>query len=77
MSDSARMDVQTLIDMAGSVPKLGARLGVARTTILDWKRTGTIPANRVAQISEVLGLRLEDVVKLAPAPKASVTVGAL
>lgn len=64
------MDVQALIDAAGGVAKLMTRLGVARTTILDWKRTGTIPANRVAQISDALELPLEDVVKLAPVPRA-------
>jgi hypothetical protein len=65
------MDVQSLIDAAGGVAQLMARLGVARTTILDWKRTGTIPANRVAQISDTLGLPLESIVKLAPPPKVS------
>lgn len=63
------MNVQALIDAAGGVRPLGTRLGVARTTILDWKRTGFIPANRVAQISATLGLPLEDVVKLAPPPR--------
>jgi len=66
------MDVQTIIDAAGGEPQLGTKLRVARTTILDWKRSGTIPANRVAQISEELGLPLEEVVKLAPKPKAPV-----
>jgi predicted site-specific integrase-resolvase len=62
------MDVQTLIDRAGGLRELMARLGVARTTVLDWKRTGTIPATRVAQISEELRLPLRDVVKLASRP---------
>jgi hypothetical protein len=65
------MDVQTIIDAAGGMPQLMAKLGVARTTILDWKRTGTIPANRVAQISEVLGFKVEDIVKLAPQPRGA------
>ena len=62
------MDVQTLIDRAGGLSALMTKLGVARTTVLDWKRTGYIPANRVAQISAKLNLPLADVVKLAPEP---------
>lgn len=60
------MDVQTLINMAGGVPELGAKLGVARTTIIGWREAGKIPASRVSQISEVMDLPLADVVKLAP-----------
>lgn len=60
------MDVQTLIDMAGGAPELGTRLGVSRTTILGWKKSGNIPANRVAQISTAMGVPLSEVVKLAP-----------
>jgi hypothetical protein len=70
------MDVQTIIDRAGGMQRLMARLGVARTTILDWKRTGTIPATRVAQISEELRLPLRDVVKLASGPAARRKVAA-
>lgn len=62
------MDVQTIIDRAGGMQRLMARLGVARTTILDWKRLGTIPANRVAQIAAELRLPVSEVVKLAPGP---------
>lgn len=71
MPDKRPMDVQTLIEAAGGLPELMAKLGVARTTVLDWKRTGNIPANRVAQISATLNLPLSEVVKLAPTPKVS------
>lgn len=63
------MDVQTIIDAAGGVPQLQEKLGVSRPTILGWKSLGKIPANRVAQISQKLGLPIEDVIKLAPSPK--------
>jgi transcriptional regulator with XRE-family HTH domain len=45
------MDVQTLIEKAGTAVELANRLGVARTTVLDWRRIGSIPGNRVTQIS--------------------------
>jgi hypothetical protein len=63
------LNVETLIGSAGGVPGAMAILNVARTTVLDWKRTGFIPANRVAQISTLFGLRMEDVAKLARGPK--------
>lgn len=68
MSDIVGMDVQALIDKAGSEQKFAELCDAARTTVLDWKRTGLIPANRVAQISTALGVPLEDVIKLAPPP---------
>lgn len=65
-------DIFGLISHAGGMKPLMAKLGVARTTIIDWKRSGTIPANRVAQISEALSLPVNEVVKLAPMPKPRV-----
>lgn len=73
MSDNSGMDVQTLIDKAGSVPELAALAGVARTTVLDWKRTGYVPGNRVAQISKALDLPAEDVLKLVQPPRVAST----
>ena len=63
------MDVQTLIDQAGGAVELARRLGIARTTVLDWKRTGTIPGNRVAQIAKEMELPADDVLPLVAAPK--------
>lgn len=63
------LNVEALIQKAGGLPRLTALLGVARTTVLGWKQTGFIPANRVSQISDALELRLEDVAKLAQGPK--------
>lgn len=68
MKARAVIDVDALIERAGGMPALMSKLDVARTTILDWKRTGFIPASRVAQISAKLQLPLEDVVKLAQLP---------
>lgn len=59
------MDVQTLITSAGGVAALAAKLGVARTTVIDWRRSKTIPANRVVQISQIMGVPIDEVVKLA------------
>lgn len=63
------MDIQSLIDEAGSVVGLADRLGVARTTVLDWKRTGLIPGNRVAQISREFEIPAEKLLPLVQAPK--------
>lgn len=69
MSDIVAMDVQKLIDKAGGEPQFQALCKVARTTVLDWKRTGLLPANRIAQISAALDVPLEEVIKLAPPPR--------
>lgn len=66
MSDISGMDIHTLIDLAGGEPKFRAICDVARTTVLDWKRTGQLPANRIAQISAALNVPLEDLIKLTP-----------
>jgi hypothetical protein len=68
MSDIACMDVQALIDKAGGEPEFQALCDVARTTVLDWKRTGQIPASRLPHISATLGVPLDDVIKLASPP---------
>lgn len=60
------MDIQRLIDLAGGIPQLGQKLGVARTTIIGWRDAGKIPANRVTQISQAMQLPLADVVKMSP-----------
>ena len=65
------MDIQTLIDRAGGLPQFMARIGVARTTVLGWKQRGTIPGNRVAQISAATGLPVAEVVKLTPPPRSA------
>lgn len=62
------MDIQTLIDKAGGERDFQVLCDVARTTVLDWKRSGHVPANRVAQISAALDLPIEEVIKLAPPP---------
>jgi hypothetical protein len=50
------MTVDDLINLAGGIIPLSQRLGVARTTIHDWKRLGVVPGTRVAQISHELGV---------------------
>lgn len=63
------MNVQTLIDKAGGDREFRELCGVARTTVLDWKREGRIPANRVAEISAKLELPLSEVITLASTPR--------
>lgn len=48
------MDVHELIARAGGVQQLADKLGVARTTVLDWRVAGLIPGSRVAQIALAL-----------------------
>jgi len=64
------MDVKTIIELAGGVPGLMGRLGVARTTILGWRASNKIPAARVAQISHELKLPSDELLPLATAPRA-------
>ena len=56
--------VQGLIDKAGGVVPLGKRLGVARTTVLDWRKSGTIPGGRIKQISRELGVSACDLLPI-------------
>lgn len=60
----ASMNMQALIEKAGGVVDLATLSGVARTTVLDWKRTGLLPANRISRISDALSVPIEDLVKL-------------
>jgi hypothetical protein len=66
------MDVQTLIEKAGGAAQLAARLNVARTTVLDWRRLGSIPGNRVSQISAELQMPADELLSLVQPPKPKV-----
>jgi DNA-binding transcriptional regulator YdaS (Cro superfamily) len=63
------MNVEALIERAGSTVLLAQRLGVARTTVLDWKRAGAIPGNRVSQIARALKIPPEKLLPLVQPPK--------
>lgn len=65
------MNVSTLIDRAGGVVELAQRLSVARTTVLDWRRTGMIPGNRVAQISAAFSIPADDLLPIVQPPRTS------
>lgn len=58
------MDVNTLIQRAGSVTKLANMLGVAHNTVSDWKRSGFLPGNRIGQVKEVFRLEADDILGL-------------
>lgn len=70
------MDVQTLIDKAGGVTKFAVKMGVSHCSVLDWKRDNRLPGSRVAQVSAVLGVPLEDVASLASPPRQKKEVAA-
>jgi predicted site-specific integrase-resolvase len=65
------LSVDDLIEMAGGIIPLGRRLGVARTTIHDWKRLGVIPGTRVAQISRELCVPADRLLPIVQAPRAT------
>lgn len=64
IADDSEMDVQALIAKAGGTVALAGMLGVARTTVLDWRRTGLIPGNRIGQISAALDIPVDDLLPL-------------
>jgi DNA invertase Pin-like site-specific DNA recombinase len=48
--DNRQMDIQSIINKAGSQSELARLLGVKRTTVWLWKKNGKIPQSRVWQI---------------------------
>jgi hypothetical protein len=68
---ASRLTVQGLIDSVGGAGKLAERLDCARTTVLDWRRTNTIPGSRIAQISGALGIPPALLLPLAQPPRRS------
>jgi DNA-binding transcriptional regulator YdaS (Cro superfamily) len=43
-------------DRAGSQARLAERLGISAPAIVEWKRRGQVPAERVLAVSRVTGL---------------------
>ena len=66
------LSVQDLIDAAGGVIPLSELLGVARTTVYDWKRTNTIPGSRLGQISVQLNIPPSDLIAITQGPRLKV-----
>lgn len=63
------MDVLKLIEIAGGHRKLAGLLGVSRTTVLGWRASGSIPAERAVQICRELGFDPHKVLPLVSATK--------
>jgi len=63
--------VQSLILRAGGAVALSKRLGVARTTVLDWRRTGLIPGSRVAQIAVAFNIPADQLLPIVQGPRSS------
>lgn len=72
MGAMPRVTVADLIETAGGPAKLGALLGVARTTVCGWQASGTIPGLRAAQIAIVLGIPADDLLPLIQGPRSKV-----
>jgi hypothetical protein len=62
------MDVLGLISRAGGVVLLAQRLGVSRTTVLGWRKSGVIPGHRLGQIAVEFHIAPGRLIKLV-APK--------
>ena len=71
MSDAYYMDVHGLIARAGGVQALAGRLGVARTTVIDWRVAGAIPGNRVSQIALALKIPPKQLLPLVRPPRGA------
>jgi hypothetical protein len=74
IADYLRMkaiSVDDLIDMAGGIVPLSLRLGVARTTIHDWKRLGVVPGTRIAQISREMAVPPDRLLPIVQAPRTA------
>jgi DNA-binding Xre family transcriptional regulator len=63
------MDVAAIIEKAGGPVELARRLGVARTTVLDWRKARRIPGSRLAQIAIELDIPAQDLVPIAQPPR--------
>jgi len=63
------MDVERIIDLGGGAAEFAKRLGVARTTVLDWRKDGLIPGSRVGSISQLLDIPADQLVKLTYPPR--------
>lgn len=63
------MDVAAIIAKSGGPVELARRLGVARTTVLDWRKAGLIPGSRVAQIATELDIPAQDLIAIAQPPR--------
>ena len=48
--DNAFMDIQSIINKAGSQSELARMLGVKRTTVWLWKKNQQIPQSRIWQM---------------------------
>jgi DNA-binding transcriptional regulator YdaS (Cro superfamily) len=48
--------IKEVIDAAGGVKALAAKVGVHRTTVIGWRVAGEIPMHRVLAVSEASGI---------------------
>jgi len=65
------MDVEGIIERAGGAVELAKRLGVARTTVLDWRRDGMVPGARIAQIADEFDIPAAELARITYPPRGS------
>ncbi len=64
MSNLSGMDISDLIERAGSVSALAVKLGVDHSTVSGWKRDNVLPAGRIKQVHEKMGIPLEELLPM-------------
>jgi len=52
------MDIERIFAAAGGVKALGVKLGIAHTSVIGWRQSGRVPAERCQAISAVTGIPL-------------------
>jgi DNA-binding transcriptional regulator YdaS (Cro superfamily) len=63
------MDVSSLIERVGGRKAIIDRLKVSRPTVIGWEKDNVIPALRIAQISEMFGVPLKELMPIASRAK--------
>lgn len=56
MIDIRGMTISEIISAAGGVVRLARGVGVSHSAVIDWRRAGRIPANRVPAVSRITGV---------------------
>lgn len=63
------MDISEVITAGGGVKALGAKLGIAHTSVIGWRQAGRIPAERCLAVSQATGIPLHELrPDIYPAP---------
>lgn len=55
------MEIEQIIEAGGGVAKLAHALALKHTSIIGWRRRGSIPAERVSDVARVTGLKPSEI----------------